>query len=163
MIICDTISYIGKTPQLYNLESKMYSEKDKEWLVKKNHAIKVFANLYETGVLREKGFVQEIKGKNNSMFIDYVVDSNKLTLDETILGMFPSTPCIFSGCISICEGITMNTYRDNSGNISRSWETSTIQGLDNKACSAVLDRYKKKGAVEAGILAIKLANNLITV
>ncbi|MBR6163391.1 hypothetical protein IKQ26_05850 [bacterium] len=159
MVLCDTIAYIENNLWLHNTED-CRNEKEKAYIENKNRAIRKFAELYETGELAEKGFVEvsdsKTKKGENARFIDFVVDLDKLDLDEDFLNIFPKSPCIYSGCISFCEGLTMQTYRDYYGCIGRSWEIATVQVLDNLSAEKISKVRREKGSYQAGIYAIKL-------
>lgn len=114
--------------------------------------------LYDQGILKKTSFFWKdysdmtyfaLDAKNLIPFRDQMACSGVENAQLAVHHIFDEdyTPCLYSGCIEL--GWTMQTYRDNNGCVSRSWECGMVRGLGTGAAQKVAKVCEKQGPKKA--------------
>lgn len=114
--------------------------------------------LYDSGILKNISFKYE--DLNDSTYFAFDTENLKpyrkdmescqfTGAELACLHIFDEkySPCLYSGAIQL--GLPMQTYRGNSGTVSRSWECDLVQTLNTADADDIYHILKEKGPKEA--------------
>lgn len=140
-------------------EKKLFGEDPTTPFNQKIEAVNnMYGWLYDSGILKNISFKYE--DLNDSTYFAFDAENLKPYRKEMESCLFTGaelacrhifdekySPCLYSGAIQL--GLPMQTYRDNSGTVSRSWECDLVQTLNTVNADEIYHILKEKGPAEA--------------